>query len=536
MTGIVVAARFIEESPSTTSFAGDPSFPGFRARVAKLLRQRKAPMSPQESPTRDPIDGLLAEAPPSDLSEYTWDDSETQRLEPHAAEARGEGALLGSERSIKDDIGRFVDTLIQTGLVPETEVRALAATFLPGAQVRGVEPLTAELIRLGKLTPYQAAAIRQGKTKGLSIGDYFVLDKIGSGGMGLVLKACHRQRTRIVALKLLPPSFSRDRAAVIRFRREAAAVAKFRHPNIVASIDSGETHGLLFLVMEFVNGRDLARTVKEKGPLSVAQTIDCIIQAARGLQEAHDHGIIHRDIKPANLLLDSSGTVKVLDLGLARVNQQQEMVATSGSELDLTVSGSIVGTVDYMSPEQAYDPRMADGRSDIYSLGCTLHYLLTGKAPFGGQTFMERLLGHRERPVPSLRTARRDVSEALDATFRMLLAKAPEDRPQTMAAVITELQECRKSKSGKASRRLMVFDDRDEKTRERESTYQIAKPMSEPAAPKSEALSTVFVRSRSSSNDQPGRQGSNKSRETWQMAVMMLILAILFILGWYMFR
>ena len=108
---------------------------------------------------------------------------------------------------------------------------------------------------------------------------------------------------------------------MIRFRREAAAVAKFRHPNIVSAIDSGETHGLLFLVMEFVNGRDLAKTVKEKGPLSVTQTIDCIIQAARGLQEAHDHGIVHRDIKPANLLLDPSGTVKVLDLGLARVNQ-----------------------------------------------------------------------------------------------------------------------------------------------------------------------------------------------------------------------
>jgi serine/threonine protein kinase len=490
----------------------------------------------EESPTRLPIDGVLSEAPPSDLSEYTWDDSETQRLEPHAAETRGVGSLARPERSSVDDIGRFVATLIHTGLVPEAEVRALSATFLSGSQGQGVEPLTAELIRLGKLTPYQAAAICQGKTKGLSISDYIVLDKIGSGGMGLVFKARHRQRPRIVALKLLPPSFSRDRAAVIRFRREASAVAKFRHPNIVAAIDSGETHGLLYLVMEFVNGRDLARTVKEKGPLPVVQTIDCIIQAARGLQEAHDHGIIHRDIKPANLLLDSSGTVKVLDLGLARVNQQQEMFATSGSELELTVSGSIVGTVDYMSPEQAYDPRMADGRSDIYSLGCTLHYLLTGKAPYGGQTFMERLLGHRERPVPSLRAARRDVSAALDATFQVLLAKAPEDRPQTMAAVITELEECRKSKSAKASRPLMVFDDRDEKTRERDSTYPIAKPMNEPAEPKSEILSNVFVRSRSSSNDRPERQASTQSRETWQLAVVMLILAIFFILGWYMFR
>jgi eukaryotic-like serine/threonine-protein kinase len=493
-------------------------------------------MSPQESPTRDPLEGVLAEPPPSDLSEYTWEDSETERHEPHAVEFRGEKAGGGSDRSIVDDIGRFVDTLIQTGLIPEAEVRALSAPFSSGGEDWAVEPFTIELIRRGKLTPYQAAAIRQGKTKGLLIGDYIVLDKIGSGGMGLVLKARHRQRARIVALKLLPPSISRDRAAVMRFRREASAVAKFRHPNLVAAIDSGETHGLLFLVMEFVNGRDLAKTVKEKGPLTVIQTIDCIIQAARGLQEAHKHGIVHRDIKPANLLLDSSDTVKVLDLGLARVNQQQELAATSASELDLTVSGSFVGTVDYMSPEQAYDPRMADGRSDIYSLGCTLHYLLTGKAPFGGQTFMERLLGHRERPVPSLRAARGDVTAALDATFRMLLAKAPEDRPQTMAAVITELEQCRKSKSGKTSRPLMVFDDRATKSQEPESIYQVAQPTSDPASPKPDVLSSVFVRSRTSSNDRPARQGGMQSRENRQLAIAMLILAIVIIVSWYMFR
>src|SRR5262249_4779521 len=163
------------------------------------------------------------------------------------------------------------------------------------------------------------------------------------------------------------------RAGVMRCRREAAAVARFRHPNLVSAIDSGETHGLLFLVMEFVNGRDLSQTVKEKGPLPVGQAIDCVIQAARGMQEAHEHGIIHRDIKPANLLLDASGTVKVLDLGLARVSQTDPFVADSMSDHDLTVSGAIVGTVEYMSPEQAYDPRAADGRSDIYSLGCSLH-------------------------------------------------------------------------------------------------------------------------------------------------------------------
>ncbi len=493
-------------------------------------------MSPSESPSRDPSEGDLAEPPPSDLSDYTWDDSETERLEPRAVESREASGPVRSERSIGEDVGQFVNTLINTGLVGEPEIRGLSARLFPNGQNRAVDPLAAELIRLGKLTPYQAAAIRQGKTKGLLIGEYIVLDKIGSGGMGLVLKARRRQLERVVALKLLPPSFSRDRAAVIRFRREATAVSKFRHPNIVAAIEAGETHGLLFLVMEFVDGRDLSRTVKEKGPLSVGQTINCIIQAARGLQEAHDHGIVHRDMKPANLLLDSSGTVKVLDLGLARMSPPDGFVATSGSEHDLTVSGSFVGTVDYMSPEQAYDPRMADRRSDIYSLGCTLHYLLTGKAPFGGQTFMERLLGHRERPIPSLCTSRRDVPDALDATFQMLMAKSPEDRPQTMAAVISELERCRKSTRGKTSRPLMIFDDRDEETREREVTYQVARPKRDSTSSRSEVLSSVFVRSRAPSNDEFESPSRSFWRENWQLVVAFLILAVGLILGWYAIR
>jgi serine/threonine protein kinase len=493
-------------------------------------------MPTPESPRPDLLDGVLAEPPPSDLSEYTWDDSETQRMEPAVAGSTAANARASSLQPIGDDVGRFVETLIQTRLVPEPEVRALSARLFPTGKKPGVEPLASELIRLGKLTPYQAAAVRQGKTKGLVIGDYIVLDKIGSGGMGLVLKARNRREARIVALKLLPPSISRDRAAVIRFRREASAVAKFRHPNIVSAIDSGETHGLLFLVMEFVDGPDLARIVKQKGPFSAAQAINTIIQAARGLQEAHAHGIIHRDIKPANLLLDSSGTVKVLDLGLARVTQPQALVSGDGSEFDLTVSGSIVGTVDYMSPEQAYDPRMADGRSDIYSLGCTLYYLLTGKAPYGGRTFMERLLGHRERPIPSLRASRRDVPEVLDTAFRLLVAKSPEGRPQTMAAVISELEGCRRAAKGRASRPLLVFDDRDEETRERESIYQIATPDRDSSPRQVEAPSTVFVRSRSPRSERLERNDGEPSRETWQLVVVCVVLALGSILGWYFLR
>ncbi len=491
-------------------------------------------MLSKESPSRDPIDGDLAESPPSDLSEYTWNDSETERYEPGDAGSREASAGSRSEQSAGDGIDRFVDTLIQTCLMPEGEIRLLSAQLFPGGVQQDVERLAGELIRLGKLTTYQAAAIRQGKTKGLLIGDYIVLDKIGSGGMGLVLKARHRERPRVVALKLLPPSFSRDRAAVIRFRREAAAAAKFRHANIVSAIEAGETNGLLFLVMEFVSGRDLSKTVKEKGPMSFAQTIDCIIQAARGLQEAHDHGIIHRDIKPANLLLDSAGTVKVLDLGLARVSQADQVVPGGGSELDLTVSGSFVGTVDYMSPEQAYDPRLADVRSDIYSLGCTLHYLVTGKAPYGGDTFMERLLGHRERPVPALWVCRRDVPELLDQTFQTLLAKSPADRPQTMSAVIGKLEGCRKELRRKKP--LLVFDDRDEETRRRDATYQVARQKRDDPEPESAVQSNVFVRSRRSGDDRPDATDRAIKGETRQLILTLVIAAIGLILVWYFLR
>jgi serine/threonine-protein kinase len=316
-------------------------------------------MSLPESPLRDPLEGELAQPPPSDLSEYTWEDSETELYEPGRGEkdsSASTGKPLAAPRAASVDARQFVDALVQNRLVSDSEVRTVSRQAGPEGEPSNVDRLAAELIRLGKITKYQAAAVRQGKTKGLLIGNYVVLDKIGSGGMGLVFKARHRQLQRMVALKLLPPSISRDRAAVVRFRREVAAVANLIHPNIVSALDAGETNGLLFLVMELVDGKDLAKVVREKGPLSVKQAVDCIIQAARGLEAAHDRGIVHRDIKPANLLLDRSGTVKVLDLGLARVVQGQGPLTAESSELNLTVSGSFVGTVDYMSPEQASIP------------------------------------------------------------------------------------------------------------------------------------------------------------------------------------
>ncbi len=316
-----------------------------------------------------------------------------------------------------------------------------------------------ELVAAKRLTAYQAGAICQGKAKGLAIGRYVVLDKLGAGGMGVVFKAEQRKLRRVVALKILPPSITREPEALVRFHREAEAAAKLDHPNLVRAIDADEAGGMHFLVMEFVDGRDLGKLVRARGPLAAGQAIDAILQAARGLSAAHWRGIIHRDIKPSNLILASGATVKVLDLGLARLDDPDVSDAAAGG---LTLTNAFLGTADYMSPEQAFDPRLADARSDVYSLGCTLHFLLTAKPVYGGRSLMQRLLGHREGTIPSLRTARPDVPPALDDAFRRMIAKAPADRPGSMAELIDLLEPCRQAAgdSPKASQRVLkVFDD-----------------------------------------------------------------------------
>jgi serine/threonine protein kinase len=243
----------------------------------------------------------------------------------------------------------------------------------------------------------------------------------------------------VVALKILPPSVARyDDTALRRFQCEAKALASLQHPQIVSCYEGvTETEGLHYLVMEYVDGRDLSSLVRSGGPLPVRRALNCLLQAARGLQVAHAMGIFHRDIKPANLVLDREGKIRLLDFGLARVTLEDSWVNAGA---DPTATGAILGTIPYMSPEQATDSTRVDERSDIYSLGCTLHFLLTGRSPYQGRTWSEMFLAHRDAPIPSLRAARPTVPDDLDRLFTRMLAKAPADRPPSMASVIASIE------------------------------------------------------------------------------------------------
>jgi serine/threonine protein kinase len=301
----------------------------------------------------------------------------------------------------------------------------------PGAAPAAIRQ---QLLDRGLLTSFQFDAIAQDQLGSLLIGNYEIFDRLGAGGMGTVYKARHRRMKRVVALKTLTGEAARSPRFTERFQREVETVARLSHPNIVMAYDADEADGVPFLVMEFVDGRDLSHEVLEGGPLSPAAAVDRILQAGRGLAYAHAQGIVHRDIKPGNLLRDVSGIVKVADLGLARLTGPVE-----SGERALTMAGAVLGTIDYIAPEQALDAASTDHHADVYSLGCTLYFLLTGEPVYRAISLMALLLAHREAPIPSLRAIRPDVPAELDDFFRAMVAKSPARRP-TMGDVVQRLE------------------------------------------------------------------------------------------------
>lgn len=271
---------------------------------------------------------------------------------------------------------------------------------------------------------------------GQQLGDYVVKERIGAGSMGAVYRAEHRLMGRQVAIKILSGTTSHDLNSQRRFLREVRAFAKLSHSNIISAFDARIEGELLYLVTEWVQGENLAQRVARTGPLVCREALELILQAARGLHYAHSQGIVHRDVKPSNLLLDQDGTVKVLDLGLSRLLMDDD---ESSPEV-LTQSMHLLGTVAYMSPEQARSPLASDQRSDIYSLGCTLYFLLTGKPPYLGSTNVDVLFSHARDPIPNVREACKTADTQTASLVRSMLAKEPLDRPASMNEIAQKIE------------------------------------------------------------------------------------------------
>ena len=326
-------------------------------------------------------------------------------------------------------------TALRTSGLLSSEQLAVHARAAPDAALR-------RLVRSDAVTVYQLKKVRSGKTADLFVGPYVVTDKLGEGGMGKVYRA-RDAGGQTVALKVVRSALLTHPTIRGRYAREVQATAKLDHPNIVRVFDAGEADGKFYLAMEFVDGIDLSRLMRDYRMLEVTEACEYVRQAALGLQHAHDMGFVHRDVKPSNIVVAGErhlpqatepAVVKLLDLGLSRAIDPSDMVAP-----DLTRDHTVVGTPDYMAPEQAKDSRRADPRADLYSLGCTLFFLLIGRVPFPRTTAFEKLMAHYTEVPPSVRALRPGVPAGVADVVVRLMAKRPEDRFASAAEVAAAL-------------------------------------------------------------------------------------------------
>jgi serine/threonine protein kinase len=323
----------------------------------------------------------------------------------------------------------FLELVHKSGLVEERTVQGIFVNQAPPSPTQAAE----QLVKRGVLTSFQAKMLLAGRHRGLVLGPYKILDQIGRGGMGIVYLAEHKKLQRQVAIKVLPKDKTTDQLTLERFYREARAVAALDHPNIVQAYDVGECMGIHYFAMEYVRGTNLQDHLLRKGPLPWKVAVGYMAQVCWGLQHAHTRGLVHRDIKPGNLLVDRSGTVKILDLGLARCFTKAQDNLTA----NLSDGCEITGSIDYIAPEQAVGGAQ-DIRTDIYSLGATFFALMAGKPPFSGSA-AQKLLQHQMKDPPLLDEVRPEVPEEVSAVIVKMMQKRPEQRYPTPADVVADL-------------------------------------------------------------------------------------------------
>ena len=334
-------------------------------------------------------------------------------------------------------VDTFLDLLRRSGLVERDQLNGVLLALKEqagGGAIADAEPLSQRLTEAGLLTSWQCEKLLEGRHKGFFLGKYKLLDHLGTGGMSSVYLAEHVLMQRRVAIKVLPKNRVEDTSYLARFHREAQAAAALDHRNIVRAYDVDNEGSIHYLVMEYVEGLDLQQMVRKDGPLDFLAAAEYIRQAADGLAHAHEAGLIHRDVKPANLLVDQKNVVKVLDLGLARFTTDE-----GRASLTVTYDENVLGTADYLAPEQALDSHGVDARADIYSLGCSFYYLLTGHPPFPEGTLPQRLMMHQKEPPPSILNERRDTPSELVEICARMMAKRVDRRCQTAAEVAEAL-------------------------------------------------------------------------------------------------
>jgi serine/threonine protein kinase len=333
---------------------------------------------------------------------------------------------LKVQRVETPSVDSFLKTVQRSGLFDAPQIQALRDSAPP--EVRNeARPLADHLVEIGKLSRFQAGKLLQGVTLGLALGSFHVLAPIGKGGMGAVYLARDIRNQGLVAVKVLPPKRARAQERLLaRFRREMEVCTRVSHAHLTRTIEVGVHLGVNYIAMEYIPGQNLYKLINETGPTTVARAARMFSEASLGLAHAHSQGLIHRDLKPSNIIVMPDDRVKVLDLGLALIQGESEAERTI-----VGGAGYVVGTLDYLAPEQAEDAFRVDSRADIYSLGCTLYFTLVGKPPFPGGNALQKMLRHRcDTPVP-VHELNPAVPPAFWPIIERMMAKQASDRYQS---------------------------------------------------------------------------------------------------------